>query len=79
MFYEKDKILLKVTKELFCFGGSEMDNTKADGRSIKSMTEGNVMHLILAFSLPIFIGNLFQQLSAHADGQETAPWNSKTR
>ena len=39
-----------------------MDNTKAKGRSVKSMTEGNVMHLILAFSLPIFIGNLFQQL-----------------
>ena len=26
------------------------------------MTEGKVMYLLLAFSLPIFIGNLFQQL-----------------
>ena len=39
-----------------------MDNTKAKSRSVKSMTEGKVMYLLLAFSLPIFIGNLFQQL-----------------
>ena len=39
-----------------------MNKTKSKSRSVKSMTEGNVMYLLLAFSLPIFIGNLFQQL-----------------
>ena len=39
-----------------------MENLKTKSSSVKSMVEGNVMYLLLAFSLPIFIGNLFQQL-----------------
>ena len=38
------------------------ERTRNDRRAVTNLTEGNVLSILLIFSLPIFIGNIFQQL-----------------
>ena len=46
---------------------------------IQDMTKGNALKLILLFSLPILIGNVFQQLYQLADISSSAAFWAKTR
>ena len=45
-----------------------MDNAKAPPKMrVMDMTQGNPVKLILAFSVPLFIGNIFQQIYSMVD------------